>query len=63
MKPLLQLNLQDEREKAEAPNPPQPETKEQPTTTTEKRLNRIAGKAAHRAATEYRRSSSNIFSK
>ncbi|MGA8043232.1 MAG: hypothetical protein WCA37_10545 [Terracidiphilus sp.] len=63
MKPLLQLNLHDEREKAEVLNPPQPETKEQHATTTEKRLNRIAAKAAHRAATEYRRSSSSIFSK
>ncbi len=63
MKPLLQLNLQSDREKAESENPPKPEGEQQEPRVVGKRLNRLARKAAHKAATEYSRSGSGIFAK
>lgn len=68
MKPFLQLNLHDDREKADAPNPtkpagPNPAGQEQSSSEEDERLKRIAAKAAHKAATEYRRGGSNLFSK
>ena len=63
METLLHLNLNDEREKSETPNPPKPESTQQPSAEEELRLKRIAAKAAHKAATEYRRGGSNLFSK
>lgn len=73
MKPLLQLNLQRDEKKAEEVNPPTPESKEQESVEskekeqealeTDKRLRRIAANAAHKAATEYGRSRSNLFTK
>ena len=63
MEPLLQLNLRDDREKKETPKPDEAKTEEQLAAEAEKRLNRIAAKAAHRAATEYQQSRSSLFSK
>ena len=62
MKPLLQLNLQDDREKPESANP-KPESAEPVPPVVDKRLNRLARKAAHKAAMQYGRSGSGIFSK
>ncbi len=63
METLLHLNLNDEREKSQTPDPPKPETAQQSSAEDDERLKRIAAKAAHKAATEYRRGGSNLFSK
>jgi hypothetical protein len=62
MKPLLQLNLQSNSEKAEAANRPKPEP-EEPEPDVVRRLNRMANRVAHKAATEYGRNTSGIFSR
>lgn len=61
MQPLLQLNLQNDSEKAEPANLPKPESKEPE--VVHKKLNQMAKKASRRAATDYSRNSSGIFSK
>jgi hypothetical protein len=63
MEPLLQLNLRDDRERAKTPKPAEAKAEEQLAADAEKRLKRIAAKAAHRAATEYQQSRSILFSK
>jgi hypothetical protein len=63
MESILHLNLHDDDDKAEATNLPGPENKEPETDAARKKLNEIANKAAHKAAGEYRRNTSNIFSK
>jgi hypothetical protein len=63
MQPLLQLHLQSNSEKAEAVNLPNPEGEEREPAVVRKSLIQMANKAAHRAATEYRRNSSGLFSK
>ncbi len=63
MESLLQLNLHDDPEKVTTPKPCEAKTEEQLASDAEKRLKRIAAKAAHRAATEYQQSRSSLFSK
>lgn len=63
MKPLLQLNLQNNSEKAEAANLPKPEREEPESQEALKRLNQLANRIAHKAANEYGRNTSGIFSK
>ena len=61
MERFIQLNLRGDIEKAEAANLPKPEIKEPE--VFGKRLDRMVKRAAHRAATEFSRSKSGIFSK
>ena len=63
MKPLLQLHLETTEKKAEAAIPSRQEGEEPKPVVVGKRLKRLANKAAHRAALEYGRSRSSIFSK
>lgn len=71
MKPIIALNLQSTRETAEAANlpktegeKPKPVEGEKPVPAeVAKKLNRIANRAAHKAATDFDRSRSNLFSK
>ncbi len=63
MQPLLQLHLQSNSEKAEAENLPNPEREAHEPVVVHKSLIQMANKAAHRAATEYRRNTSGLFSK
>lgn len=62
MERFIQLNLRNDREKAEAENLPKLETEEP--VEVDRRLNRIANMAARKAAREFgRQRSSGIFSK
>ena len=63
MKPILQLNLRSDGEKSEAANLPNPEPHEPESEEARKRLNQIANRAAHKAAAEYGRYASRVFSK
>jgi len=63
MKPLLQLNLNRDSEKAESENLPQPDREAPEPVAVTKSLNQIANRAAHKAASQYRRNSSGLFSK
>lgn len=63
MERFIQLNLQTPSEKTEATNLPEPEPKDVDAEEEAKRLSRIANRAAHRAASEYSRGSSGLFSK
>ncbi len=63
MDSLLQLHLQSDNPKPEAEKLSKPENEEPKPVVTSKRLNRIMNRAAHKAATEYGRSGSGIFSK
>ncbi|MDE3186989.1 MAG: hypothetical protein KGM96_05610 [Acidobacteriota bacterium] len=63
MKPLLELHLRDEPEKAKAPDLPKQEVEESMPLAPSKKLNRMARRAAHRAAVDAGRSSSGLFSK
>lgn len=62
MKSFLQLNLQTPERKPEDANAPKP-LEEQKPVVVNKRLNRMANRAAHKAATVYGRSGSGLFSK
>jgi len=61
MERFIQLNLHSDREKAEAENLPRPENRDP--AEVEKKLKRFARTAAHKAAKEYSRSGSGVFSK
>jgi len=63
MDSLLQLHLQSDPAKPEAANPQKPENEQPELMVTSKRLNKIINRAAHKAATEYRKGASGIFSK
>ena len=63
MKPLVELHLRDDSEKAATPSPPKQEGEESKPLVPSKKLNRMARKAAHRAAVDAGRSSSGLFSK
>jgi hypothetical protein len=64
MKPILQLHLQDDSEKAGAPNLPRPEREEpRPEAPTSKRLNKFVNRATHKAATHSSRGGSGMFTK
>lgn len=64
MERFIQLNLQSDTEKAQPANLPEPERKEQPEAPVmSKRLHRLVNKAAHKAASEFGRNKSGIFSK
>ena len=63
MERFIKLNLVDEKENANAANLPKPEVKEPETPVFSKRINKYLNKAAHKAAGEYRRGGSGIFSK
>lgn len=63
MERFIQLNLRDEKENADAANLPKPDVKEPETPVISKRVNKFLNKAAHKAAGQYGRSGSGIFSK
>jgi hypothetical protein len=61
MERFIQLNLHSDREKAEAENLPKTENRDP--AEVEKKLKRLARTAAHKAAKEYSRSGTGVFSK
>ncbi len=63
MPSLLQLRLEVDKEKAEAPDTSKPEVREPQPPVMGKRLNAIVNRAAHKAATHSGRQGSGIFSK
>lgn len=63
MESLLQLHLESDKVKTEAENLPKPEQEEAKVIVPSKRLSRIINRAAHKAATEFRKGGSGIFSK
>ncbi|HEX7729856.1 MAG TPA: hypothetical protein VF392_12515 [Terracidiphilus sp.] len=63
MKPFLQLNLQTPDKKPEDATLPKPEGELNKPLGDPKRLNRIANRAAHKAASVYGRGGSGLFSK
>lgn len=63
MKPFVELHLQDIPEKAKTPSPPTQEGEESKPFVPSKKLNRLARKAAHRAAADTGRGTSGLFSK
>ena len=60
---FIQLNLKRDSETAEPANLPDAERKEPEQPVLSKRLHRLVNKAAHKAATEFSRNSSGVFSK
>lgn len=60
---FIQLNLQVDRDKVEPADLPNPEHKEQEPPVLSKRLHRLVNKAAHKAAGEFGRNKSQLFSK
>ena len=63
MERFIQLNLQSGTEKVEQANLPDAERKEQEVPVLSKRLHRLVNRAAHKAAAEFGRNKSGIFSK
>jgi hypothetical protein len=64
MKPILQLNLRSDSEKAEAANLSRPESEEpKPMAAPSKRLSKFVNRAAHKGAVHSSRSGSGIFTK
>jgi hypothetical protein len=63
MERFISLNLHDEKENANAANLPKPESKEPEAPVIGKRVNKMLNKAAHKAAGQYGRSGSGLFSK
>jgi hypothetical protein len=63
MKPFLELNLRDDSAKSVPPNLAKPTNEESKPMIVGKRLNRLARKAAHRAATHSGGGGSGLFSK
>lgn len=63
MERFIQLNLQIDRDKVEPADLSNPEHKEQAPPVLSKRLHRLVNKAAHKAAGEFGRSKSQLFSK
>jgi hypothetical protein len=63
MEHFIQLNLQSDSDKAKAANLPRPEHNDPATPEFAKRVNRFVNRAAHKAATEFGKNGSGIFSK
>ena len=63
MERFIQLNLQTNTGKVEPANLPDAERKEQETPILSKRLHRLVNRAAHKAATEFGRNKSGIFTR
>ena len=63
MEPLLQLNLNSDRENAEGENLPRPDREAPEPVAVTKSLNQMANRVAHKAASEYRRNGTGLFSK
>jgi hypothetical protein len=63
MQSILKLHLESESEKAEPPSPSKPDNKDQQPVVMGKRLHQMVNRAAHKAASQYGRQSSGIFSK
>jgi hypothetical protein len=63
MQSFLKLNLQVPDKKPEDTNAPKAEGEQVQTPVEAKKLNRMANRIAHRAATVYGRSGSGLFSK
>jgi len=63
MKPILQLHLQSESEKAEAQNLPKQEPEEPRPLAPSKRFSKFVSRTAHKAATHTSRGGSGIFTK
>jgi hypothetical protein len=63
MQSILKLHLESENEKAEAPAPSKPDNKDPQPAVMGKRLHQMVNRAAHKAASQYGRQSSGIFSK
>ena len=60
---FIRLNLQSDTQDSEPANLPNPERKEAEPAVLSKRLHRLVNKAAHKAAVEYGRNKSGLFSK
>jgi len=63
MKPLLQLHLETDNEKARIEDLRRPEGEEPEPLVVDKKLHEFINSAAHRAATKYNRNSFGLFSK
>jgi hypothetical protein len=63
MEHLIQLNLHNDGKNAETATSPKRERREPESPVISRRLNRIGNKAAHKAAKEFARTGSGIFSK
>jgi hypothetical protein len=63
MKPMLQLHLQSESEKAEAQNLPRQEPEEPRSLAPSKRLNKFVNRVTHKATSHAGRGGSGIFTK
>ncbi len=64
MKPILQLHLDSDSEKAAAPNLPRYEREEpKPFAPTSKHLNKFVNRATHKAATHISRGGTGMFTK
>jgi hypothetical protein len=63
MKPMLQLHLQSESEKAQAEKLPRQEAEEPRPLAPSKRFNKFVNRTAHKAASHVGRGGSGIFTK
>lgn len=63
MERFIQLNLNTTSEKTESTNLPEPERREKEAAEATRKINRIARRAAHKAASEFGRSKTGLFSK
>jgi hypothetical protein len=63
MQSILHLNPENERAEAETPTRSKPEEKDPQPVVMGKRLHQMVNRAAHKAASQYGRQSSGIFSK
>jgi hypothetical protein len=63
MQSILKLQLENDSAKADTPTPSKPEDKDPQPAVMGKRLHQMVNRAAHKAASQYGRQSSGIFSK
>lgn len=63
MQSILKLQVESDSARVEAPTPPKPEVKSLQPVAMGKRLHQMVNRAAHKAASQYGRQSSGIFSK
>ncbi len=63
MKPFIELHLQSDSDKAAPMNLPSQEREETRPVIQTKRLHKMVNRAAHKAASEFGRKGSGIFSK
>ena len=63
MQSILKLQVESDSARVEAPTPSKPEHKNPQPVVIGKRLHQMVNRAAHKAASQYGRQSSGIFSK